>query len=62
MSNAWTDIKNKTLVTFLVNYSKGSMFVKRVAAFRYMRTLKKIFELLDSFAREIGENNVVQVI
>lgn len=62
MSDAWTDRKNRTLINFLVNCPKGSLFVKSVDGSSFMKTGEKLFELLDSFVTEIGENNVVQVI
>lgn len=62
MPDAWTDRKNKTLINFLVNCLKGSMFVKSFGAFGNMKTREKIFEFFDSFVKEIRENNLVQVI
>ena len=62
MSDAWTDKKNRTLINFMVNSPSGTMFVKSVDAFAYMKTGEKIFELLDAFVEEIGEKNVVQVV
>lgn len=62
MYDAYTDEDNRTLINFLVNCPRGSMFVKSFNASRYMKTPEKLFELLDSFVENIGEKNVVQVI
>ncbi|KAG4943919.1 hypothetical protein JHK84_047983 [Glycine max] len=47
-----------------LEYTKGlcQMFVRSVDAFEYMKTGRKIFELMDSFVEEIGEKNVIQVV
>ena len=42
--------------------SRGSMFVKNVDAFGSMKTEEKLFELLNSLVKEIGEQNVGQLI
>ncbi|XP_073219750.1 uncharacterized protein [Cicer arietinum] len=62
MSDGWTDRKNRTLINFLVNSTAGTMFVKSIDASAYMKTGIKIFELLDNFVEEIGEQNIVQVV
>ena len=62
MSDAWTDRKSRTLINFLVNCPRGTMFIKSVDASGYVKTGEKIFELLNSFVEEIGEQNVVQIV
>ena len=62
MSDGWTDIKERSLVNFLVNYSRGTMFMKPIDASSMVKTGEKLFELLDSWVEEVGEANVVQVI
>ena len=62
MSDGWTDRKNRTLINFMVNSTTGTMFVKSIDASAYMKTGIKIFELLDNFVEEIGEQNIVQVV
>jgi phosphotransferase system IIA component len=62
MSDAWTDRKQRSIINFLVNSSKGSMFFKSVDASDYVKMGDKIFELLDNVVEEIGEDKVVQVI
>jgi len=38
------------------------MFVKSIDGSNFVKTREKLFEMLDSFVEEIGEENVVQVI
>lgn len=62
MSDAWSDIKGRSIINFLVNSPAGTMFIKSVDASSYMHTADKLFDLLDAFIEEIGEANVVQVV
>ncbi|KAK2362242.1 hypothetical protein QL285_087320 [Trifolium repens] len=62
MSDGWTDKKGRTLINFLVNSKEGTMFVKSIDATAYTKTGDKLYELLDSFVEEIGEQNVVQLV
>lgn len=62
MSDGWTDRRQRTLINFLVNSAKGTVFMESVDASGYMKTGEKVFELLDKFVEKIGEENVVQVI
>ena len=62
MSDGWTDRKGKTLVNFLVNYSKGTMFMESINASSMIKTREKMFELLDKWVDQVGEENIVQVI
>ncbi|MCI92157.1 hypothetical protein A2U01_0113453, partial [Trifolium medium] len=38
------------------------MFVKSIDASAYTKTRDKLYELLDAFVEEIGEQNVVQLV
>ncbi|WJX54375.1 hypothetical protein P8452_40264 [Trifolium repens] len=62
MSDGWTDRKGRTLINFLVNSNEGTMFVKSIDATAYTKTGDKLYELLDTFVEEIGEQNVVQLV
>ncbi|KAJ9682478.1 hypothetical protein PVL29_018405 [Vitis rotundifolia] len=62
MSNGWTDEKERTLVNFLVNCSKGIMFMQSIDASSMIKTEEKILELLDKWVEQVGEKNVIQVI
>ncbi|RVW73543.1 hypothetical protein CK203_062078 [Vitis vinifera] len=62
MSDGWTDRKERTLVNFLVNCSKGTMFMQSIDASSMIKTGEKMFELLDKWVEQVGEENVIQVI
>ncbi|XP_042451216.1 uncharacterized protein LOC122036087 [Zingiber officinale] len=62
MADGWTDKKGRTLINFLVNGPKGSVFVESVDASGYSHTADKMFELLSKFVYRIGEKNVVQIV
>ena len=62
MSDGWADKKGRTLLNFLVHCPKGTMFIKSVDALAHIKYPTTICKLLDGFIREIGVQNVVQVI
>ncbi|XP_042379959.1 uncharacterized protein LOC121972342 [Zingiber officinale] len=62
MADGWTDKRHMTLINFLVNSPKGSIFIKSVDASDYAKTGEKIFQLLDRFVERVGEATVVQVV
>ena len=62
MLDGWTDRKRRTLVNFLVNCFKGTMFMESINPSSMIKTGDKIFELLDKWVDQVGEENVVQVI
>ncbi|KAL7160918.1 hypothetical protein ACSBR2_041543 [Camellia fascicularis] len=62
MADGWTDKREKTLINFLVNCSKETMFVELVDASSYSKDRKKLFKLLDKFVEKVEKENVVQVI
>ena len=62
MCDGWTDMREMTLLNFLVNCPRGTMFVESVDASEYSKTGEKLYELLNQFVDKIGEGNVVQVV
>ena len=62
MSDGWTNRKGRTLVNFLMNFSKGTMFMESINAYSMINTGEKMFELLDKWVDQVGEENVLQVI
>ncbi|XP_073046708.1 uncharacterized protein [Primulina eburnea] len=62
MADGWRDRKGRSLINFLVNTPKGSMFIESVDASSYSHTGEKMFELLDKFVQKVGVNNIVQVV
>ncbi|XP_058003663.1 uncharacterized protein LOC110645316 [Hevea brasiliensis] len=62
MADGWTDKKQRTLINFLVNSPKGTIFLESVDTSDYSKTGEKMFELLDRIVERVGEANVVQVV
>lgn len=62
MSDGWKDKKERTLINFLVNCPKGTMFIESIDASAYSKTGERLFEMLDGWVEQVGEANVVQVI
>jgi len=62
MLDGWTNPKCRTLLNFLVNCSKGTMFIKYVDASTNIKDTILLCELLDRFIQEVGPHNVVQFI
>ncbi|XP_057808409.1 uncharacterized protein LOC131022882 [Salvia miltiorrhiza] len=62
LSDGWSDMRNRSLINFLVNNQYGTMFLKTVDASDVVKNAQKLFELLDEVVEEIGEDHVVQVI
>ncbi|XP_073152814.1 uncharacterized protein [Henckelia pumila] len=62
MSDGWTDKKSRSLINFLVNRPKGTVFIESVDASSYSQTADKMYKLLSRFVNRIGEKNVVQVV
>ncbi|XP_042374681.1 uncharacterized protein LOC121968315 [Zingiber officinale] len=62
MADGWTDKRQRTLINFLVNFPKGSVFIVSIDASDYAKTGEKIFQLLDQFVERVGEVNIVQVV
>ncbi|KAL6559734.1 hypothetical protein OROGR_004851 [Orobanche gracilis] len=62
MADGWRDRKGRSLINFLINTPRGSMFVESVDASSYSHTGQKMFELLDRFIQRVGSDDVVQVV
>ena len=62
MSDGWIDRKKRTLVNFLVNCLKGTMFMESIDASSMNKMGEKKFELLDKWVDQVDEENAVQVI
>ncbi|KAG4967812.1 hypothetical protein JHK87_033463 [Glycine soja] len=54
--------KQRCIINFLINSQVGTMFLKSVDGFDFVKTGEKIFELLDVIVEEVGEENFVQVV
>lgn len=62
LSDGWSDMRNRSLINFLVNNPHGTVFLKTIDASDCVKDAQKLFELLDGIVEEIGEDIVVQVI
>ena len=55
-------IREGSITKFLVNSSKGIVFLKSINTSDISKNAKNLFQLLDSLVQEIGEKNAVQVV
>jgi len=62
MADGWKDRRERTLINFLVNSPKGTVFVESLDASEFVKSGQKMFELFDNFVQKIGPANVVQVV
>ena len=62
MSDGWIDAKGRTLLNFLVQCPKGTMFIKSVDASTQVTEATLLCELLDGVLQEINVDKVVQII
>ncbi|XP_068461612.1 uncharacterized protein [Phaseolus vulgaris] len=62
MTDGWTDRKRRTILNFLVNSPKGTVFLKSIDASDISKTTDKIFKMMDDVVEEVGEDNVMQIV
>ncbi|KAK1378597.1 hypothetical protein POM88_025341 [Heracleum sosnowskyi] len=62
MIDGWQDRKHQSLINFLVNTHRGSIFIESVDAFVVSKTSDMVFELLCKYVEMIGPQNFVQVV
>lgn len=62
MSNGWTDGKHMFITNFVINSPHGTVFLKSIDTSGIIKNSEKLFVLLDDFVKEIGKENVVQVV
>ncbi|KAH6800931.1 hypothetical protein C2S52_001395 [Perilla frutescens var. hirtella] len=62
LSDGWSDMRNRSLINFLINNQYGTVFLKTVDTSDYVKDAQKLFELLDGVIEEVGEDIVVQVV
>ncbi|RVX07719.1 hypothetical protein CK203_021897 [Vitis vinifera] len=61
-SDGWTGPTKLSIINFMV-YSKGTtVFLKSVDASNYIKDHKYIYELLKTIIKEVGKENVVQIV
>lgn len=61
MTDWWTDGVGRTLINFLVNCPKGTIFLKSLDGSEYIKDAKLIHKMINDVIDEVGEKNVVQV-
>ena len=59
MSNTWIDGKGRSILKFLVNSPRGTMFIKSIDALSHVKNMTLLCELMDGFIPEIGLQHVV---
>ncbi|XP_057831660.2 uncharacterized protein LOC131042327 [Cryptomeria japonica] len=60
--DGWTDGRNRTLLNFLVASNGAMVFIKSVDASNEIKNAETLCNLLDGVVREVGVENVVQII
>ena len=62
MTDGWTDRRRRTILNFLVNSPRGTVFLKSIDASDICKTADKIYKIMDDVVEEIGEDNVIQIV
>ena len=62
MSDGWTNQKQQPIMNFLVYCPKGAMFLKSIDTSGLTKDAETLFNIFDSFIREIGVEYIVQLI
>jgi len=62
MTHGWTDKRRRTILNFLVNSPKRTVFLKSIDASYFSKTTEKVFKLMDDIVEVVGEENVVQIV
>ncbi|KAF6159232.1 hypothetical protein GIB67_032003 [Kingdonia uniflora] len=61
MTDWLTDGKGRTLINFLVNCPKGTVFLKSIDGSAHIHDAELIYKMLKDVIEEVGEKNVIQV-
>ncbi|KAF6134583.1 hypothetical protein GIB67_022323 [Kingdonia uniflora] len=61
MTDWWTDGKCRTLINFLVNCPKGTVFLKSIDGSAHIHDAELIYKMLKDVIEEVGKKNVIQV-
>ncbi|XP_059670861.1 uncharacterized protein LOC132316396 [Cornus florida] len=62
MADGWIDKRWRTLLNFLVNSPRGTMFIESIGISSFSNDDEKMFDLLNKFINRIGVANVIQVV
>ncbi|KAF6170734.1 hypothetical protein GIB67_015686 [Kingdonia uniflora] len=60
MTDRWTDGKGMTLINFLVNCLKGTVFLKFIDGSAHIHDAELIYKMLKEVIEEVREKNVIQ--
>ena len=60
-SHRWKDKSHRSLINFLVNCSKGSMFIESIDVSSYMKTGEMMFQLLDSMMEKLEKTKLYKL-
>ena len=61
MFDGWKDKSYRSLINFLVNCSKGSMFIESIDASSYMKTGERMFQLFDTWWRKLEKTKLYKL-
>ncbi|KAF6148205.1 hypothetical protein GIB67_011980 [Kingdonia uniflora] len=61
MTDWWTNGKGRTLINFLVNCPKGTVFLKSIDGSAHIHNAELIYKMLKDVIEEAEEKNVIQV-
>ncbi|KAJ1277659.1 hypothetical protein BS78_04G020400 [Paspalum vaginatum] len=62
MTDAWTDMKRRSIMNLCTNTSEGTSFIKSKEMSDVSHTSEVIFQLVDKAIEDVGADNVVQVV
>ena len=63
LSDSWDNtIVQKDIINFLVNSPKGSVFIRLMDVSEVIKDANLLFKVLDYMVKEVGEENVVQIV
>ncbi|GJT07184.1 putative transcription factor/ chromatin remodeling BED-type(Zn) family protein [Tanacetum coccineum] len=62
MTDGWTDRKRRSIMNFYVNSRKGTTFLSLVECSTNSHTWQFIFEYVDKGIKDVGSQNVIQVV
>ncbi|XP_066317483.1 uncharacterized protein [Miscanthus floridulus] len=62
MTDAWIDMKRRSIMNLCTNTSEGTTFIKSVEMSDVSHTSEVIYELIDKAIEDVGAENVVQVV
>ncbi|XP_039803888.1 uncharacterized protein LOC120667987 [Panicum virgatum] len=62
MTDAWTDMKRRSIMNLCTNTSEGTTFLKSKEMSDQSHTSEAIYELVDKAIEDVGAENVVQIV